>query len=172
MAVDAVYDGARIIHLLVYDNTGNLYDYPFDTLSNLLRPRKLLASGGPRVGDINAIGGDYTGSGGVSGLFDLTGTLHLAEWSTADKHIAYASYSYDVASDTLSLLEGPTPLDANGNANHPVLAVSPQDGSINVAWISQAATPAQILGRTKRGASWGPIEQLSAPSATRGRYSS
>jgi hypothetical protein len=165
MAVETVYDGSRIIHILIYDNIGNLYDYPFDTSTNVLKSWKLLSSGNPSVGNIYAIGGDYTASGGVSGLFDTSGTLRLVQWYTPNKHIAYAAYTYNVASNTLSLVEGPTQLDSAGNANHPVLAISPLDGSLNVAWISQATTPAQILGRTKLGTSWGPIEQLSAPSA-------
>jgi hypothetical protein len=165
VSVDAVYDGSRIIHLLVYDTVGNLYDYPFDTTNNTLKAAKLMSSGNPPVGDIYAIGGDYIGSGGVSGLFDTSGKLHVAYWFTTSQHIAQAVYTYDVATNSLALVEGPTQLDAAGKANHPVLAISPVNGSINVAWISQATTPAAILGRTQTGATWGSIEVLSAASA-------
>ena len=93
-------------------------------------------------------------------MMSLDGTLHIAYWSNGN-HITYVSYSYDSVSDTLTLKTGPTQLDTAGAASHPVLAVSPADGSVTVAWISEATTPHHILARTKLSSAWGTIEMVS-----------
>jgi hypothetical protein len=154
-SVDAVYDGGQFVHVLVATQAGALEDYPFDTSANAFRPAKTLASGDPTVT------GDYIGTSGVSGAFDAAGTLHLAHWS-ANNHITYRAYTYGGSTDTLTPVSGPTQIDALGLANHPALAVSPVDDSITVAWVSQVATPAQILVSTRAsGGAWGAIQVAS-----------
>ncbi|HJW31267.1 MAG TPA: hypothetical protein VJ508_18695, partial [Saprospiraceae bacterium] len=102
----------------------------------------------------------YQGTSGVSGMVGLDGTLHVAYWSTGNQ-IRYASFTYNSGSDTLPPVDGPTRLDTAGSASHPVLAVSPFDGSVTVAWISEATTLHRILARTKTSGVWGNIENVS-----------
>ncbi len=168
ISVDAVYDGRTIVHVLVNENcsepfgsctpnSSNLFDHPFDITTNSFRPAKLISSGN------STAAGFYPGSMGVSGMFDTSGTLHLAYWAGSN-HIAYAAFAYDAGRDALTRVAGPTQLDIDGSANHPILAVSPWDGSVTVAWISQASAIPHVLARTKSAAGWGNIEAVSNPS--------
>ena len=93
-------------------------------------------------------------------MMSLDGTLNIAYWSNGN-HITYVSGLYDKATDTLTFKDSPTQLDTAGSASHPMLAVSPVDGSVTVAWISEATTPHHILARTKLSATWGNIEMVS-----------
>lgn len=155
ISVDAVYDGVRFIHVLVNLNNGQLKVYVFDTNSNTFRTPLVLTTGNP------TISGDYIGTSGVSATFNQAGLLQVAYWS-ADNHLIHQAYSYNAASHTLSPVTTAFQLDAAGNANHPALAVSPLDGSLTVAWVSQATTPARILARTWQSATgWGAIETVS-----------
>lgn len=155
MAVDAAYDGRQTIHVLAITNGGSIVDYPFDTQADRFLEPKLLADGVPIVS------GDYLGSGGVAGMVDADGTLHVAHWSRGDR-ITYRAYSYAPAADALQLVEGPTQLDLEGSANHPALAIAPTDGAVTVAWISQATRPAGIQVRARKGAGvWDRVETVS-----------
>ena len=154
ISIDAVYDGGSTVHVLANLTNGLLYDYVFDLPSHTFKTPKLISSGNPVRPSL------YQGTVGVSGMMSLDGTLNIAYWSNGN-HITYVSYIYDKTSDTLTLKEGPTQLDAAGSASHPVLAVSPADGSITVAWISEATTPPHILAKTKSASTWGNIEMVS-----------
>ena len=151
----AVYDGSHTIHVLTNDQSGKIIDRPFDTSTNMFKTAEILdTTGGTLVGY-------YVGTSGIAGMMDQGSVMHIVYWS-ASNHIIYRSYSYNLAQDAMVLQEGPTQLDASGSANHPALAISPQDGSVTVAWVSQASIPAQIIARTKKSGTWGSIETVSS----------
>ncbi|MEK7325091.1 MAG: hypothetical protein AAB217_07525, partial [Chloroflexota bacterium] len=153
--LDTAYDGANIIHVLWRTRSGELRDRPFDITTNTYKATITLATGLP------TISGDYIGSSGLSGMFDAAGKLHVAYWSAAN-HITHRAYTYNATTDTLTLVEGPTQVDTTGSANHPIVAVSPSDNSLTVAWVSEAANPKKILARTRSSAgSWGNVENAS-----------
>jgi len=156
ISVDTVYDGEFIIHVLCNTRAGNLIHYPFDIRENRFGPEQTLATGMPTVE------GDYIGTSGVSGMMDRSGRLHIAYWSEGD-HITHQAYTYDSASESLIAVGEATQVDSSGHANHPVVAVSPADDSLTVAWVSEATDPARILVRT-RGADgeWGDEETISS----------
>jgi hypothetical protein len=155
LSTTTVYDGSHIIHVLTNGLDGKIIDRPFDTSSNEYKAAMILATGGATVS------GAYVGTSGVTGMMDKSSVLHLAYWSNGN-HIVYLAYSYDVSQDALTKIDGPTQLDTRGSANHPSLAVSPLDGSITVAWVSQAGSPARILTRTKMSGIWGSIATASS----------
>ena len=176
ISVDAVYDGNTIIHVLINENcaspysvctpnSGELYDHPFDITTNTFRPAKLISIGN------SIVVGPYLGSGGVSGLFDTNGVLHVAYWGGYN-HIDYAAFTYDVESDTLTHVDSLVHVDTRGSANHPILAVSPVDNSVTIAWISEASSPAQILARTKTANGWGPVELVGPSDPNAGVWTS
>ncbi|NTV76053.1 MAG: hypothetical protein HGA66_17840, partial [Holophaga sp.] len=86
-----------LIHVLINENctsitatcapnSGALYDHPFDITTNTFRPARLISTG-------NSVApGFYLGSGGVSGLFDTNGVLHIAYWAGSN-HIDYAAFT-------------------------------------------------------------------------------
>ncbi len=157
--VDAVNDGTAIIHVLTNTQGGNLKDYPFDTTTNSFKSAITLGSGNPTVS------GNYLGSGGVSGMADGSGKLHVAYWS-ANNHISYRAYTYVAASNTLTLTDGPTQIDTAGSSNHPQLVVSPVDDGVTVAWVGENTSPTKILVRSKPvTGSWGTIESVSTAPA-------
>ena len=162
ISVDAVYDGNTIIHVLINENCtsqlvsctpdpGKLYDHPFDITTNTSDGPSLSLREPDRLGL-------FLGSGGVSGLFDRNGVLHVAYWAGANR-IDYAAFTYDSAADMLTQVDSLIHVDSAGGANHPILAVSPLDGSVTIAWISQATNTAEIpahqnqrrLGRHRTG---------------------
>jgi hypothetical protein len=97
-------------------------------------------------------------------MVDPAGVLHIVHWS-AGQHVTHIAFSYVAATNTLSSVAGPTQLDAAGSANHPALAVSPLDGTLTVAWVSQATATPAILARSRSAAGlWGAVEQVSTPS--------
>jgi len=151
LSATAVYDGAALIHVLTNGMDGKIVDRVFDTRSNTFGTAKVLETTGATVS------GYFLGTSGVSAMLDQNQVLHVSYWATGS-HVIYRSYSYSAALDALTLLDGPTQLDASGNANHPVLAVSPADGSVSVAWIVQA----QIVAKTKKAGSWGSLETVSS----------
>jgi hypothetical protein len=154
-SVTAAYDGATIIHVLDNNAAGELHDHVFDVASDAFTSDALLAT------DMPSVAGAYLGTSGVSAMTDARGMLHVAFWSAND-HVSYARFTYDPTAGTLIPAEPPTVLDSSGAANHPSLAVSPVDGSVTVAWVSQAARPARILARTRSDASgWGSEEAVS-----------
>jgi hypothetical protein len=155
LSTDIVYDGSHIIHVLTISQDGRIIDRPFDTTSNQFKTSKILDTSGAIVS------GYYLGTCGITGAMDKNSILHVAYWATGN-HINYRSYTYNSAQDTITLVNGPTQLDASGSASHPVLAVSPLDGSLTATWVSQATSPAQILSRTNRAGSWGNIERVSS----------
>lgn len=155
-SVDAVYDGANTVHVLVNTRGGKLYDIPFDTTTNTFKARITVAS------NMGSIQGDYIGTGGMSGLFDTAGTLHIAYW-TNNNHIVHLGLSYNASNNSLNEVIAPTQLDTQGSANHPVLAISPQDGSVTVAWVSESSNPVRILSRTRASSgNWGNEEVVSS----------
>jgi hypothetical protein len=157
VSVEAAYDGGTIVHVLVYANpAGTLKDYPFDTAAGAFRPGRIVASGLPTVGS------DYIGSSGVSAMVDAGGRLHVAYWAAGDQ-IVHRAFAYAAATDALAEVGAPTRLDADGRANHPSLAVSPLDGSLTVAWVSEATSPASLSARTRAAdGTWGPTELVSS----------
>lgn len=156
ISVDAVYDGGNFIHVLVNNQAGQLKDYPFDLTANSFKAPIILVSGNPTIPT-----GSIIGTSGLSGLFDTAGILNLAYWSAGD-HITYRAYTYNPGSNSLSPVGSPVQLDTAGSANHPALAISPFNGSVTVAWVSQATNPARILARTRSTSeSWGGVENVS-----------
>ncbi|MBZ0289944.1 MAG: hypothetical protein K8I30_20135, partial [Anaerolineae bacterium] len=154
ISVDAVYDGANTVHVLVNTRGGALLDYPFDTSTNTFNAGITMVSGTPSVS------GDYIGTSGVSGIYDKNGRLNIAYWSSSD-HITYRSFTYNASNNTLAQADAPVQLDSAGKATHPAIAISPSDNSITVAWISEASNPARILAKTRTGTTWGSEEVVS-----------
>lgn len=155
LSTDVVYDGSHIIHVLTNGLDGKITDRPFDTSTNQFKASKVLDTSGA------TLSGYYLGTSGISGRMDNNLVLYVAYWSSGN-HITYRSYTYNSSTDVLTLVDGPTQLDTNGGANHPVLAVSPLDGSLTAAWVSQASSPAQILARSKKSGIWGSVETVSS----------
>lgn len=160
ISVDAVYDGGTIIHVLVNLQNGQIRDYPFDTATNTFKSPSTLATDGG-----NAATPLYVGTSGISGMLDLTGTLHVVYWTNGN-HIQHRAYTYNAPLNTLDPVVGFTQADVSGSANHPAVAVSPFDNSLTIAWVSEATNPAQILARTRASnGTWGNIEIVSAAPA-------
>ncbi|MEP7136734.1 MAG: hypothetical protein ABI904_17545 [Chloroflexota bacterium] len=157
ISVDALYDGGQMIHVLINTQAGEVKDYPFDTVTNTFLPSITLAENGGTVSS-----GLYIGTCGISGMVDTNGVLHILYWTSND-HILYGAYTYNSAANTLVPNTDFLQVDADGNANHPVLAISPRDGSMTTAWVSQTSDPAQILARTYNHAAgtWSDIEPVS-----------
>lgn len=142
ISVEAVYDGASIIHVLTNLNDGQLLDYAFNIDSKAFEAPTVLATDGATVV------GDYIGSSGVSAMLDLSGQLQVVYWA-AGGEIVHRVYTADGSTGALVLVSGPDRVDVSGSANHPVVAVSPIDNSLTVAWVSEAANPPQILARER-----------------------
>lgn len=158
ISVETAYDGGNIIHVLANLMDGTLHDYPFDITTNTFKSDHTISTGNP----IGPYFTNYPGTSGVSAMVDVGGRLNVAYWSSGN-HITYSLYNYDPATDFLVLDSLPDQVDTAGFASHPVLAISPLDGSVTVAWLSEAVTPHQVLGRTSTGTVWGNIEQISNP---------
>jgi hypothetical protein len=157
LSVALVYDGSHIIHVITNTVDGKITDRPFDTNTNQYKTSKVLDTTG------GTVSGYYLGTSGLTAAMDLNSVLHVAYWTSAN-HILYRAYTYDATQDALTLVDGPTQIDTSGSANHPVLAVSPLDGSLTAAWVSQATSPAKILARTKTSGTWGSVETVSSAS--------
>ena len=161
ITLDTVYDGGNIIHVLWLNRSGELKDRPFDTSSNSFKSIITIATGLP------TIAGDYIGSSGVSGVMEPGGKLHIAHWSqdgSSNKHITHRAYTYNSGANTLTLVEGPTQVDADPahQPNHPAIALSPLDNSVTVAWVASPTTPREIMARTRSSAGvWGSVENIS-----------
>ncbi len=159
ISVDAVYDGGNIIHVIINTLGGEAKDYPFDTTTNSYKPAITLATDGGVIAY-----GMYVGTSGVTGMVDLNGTIHFAYWRN-NNHILHRAYTYDSASNSLTPTGDFFQVDTSGNANHPVLAVSPKDNSVTIAWVSEADSPAKILTRARaNNGSWGSVESASTAS--------
>lgn len=159
ISMDAVYDGGHIIHVLVNTKAGKLKDYPFNTNTNSFASAFTLATSSPVPTTTN-----YIGTMGVSGMIDTSGVLHIAYWSgsLANQHITHVAYTYNSATNTLTTVSAATQVDAASNANHPMLAVSPLDNSVTIAWVSEATSPRKILARTRNiTGTWGSVETVS-----------
>lgn len=155
LSAEAVYDGGGFVHVLVNTNAGVLKDYVFDLAQNTFRPALPLSTGNPTVS------GDYIGTAGVSGMVDLAGRLQVAYWSNAN-HITHQAYTYDALAHALTPVGTPVQVDLAGSASHPVVAVSPADGALTVAWVSEAAAPARILTRTRTANGvWSAVQTVS-----------
>ena len=141
LSLDAPYDGQNTVHVLALLNNGNLRDYPFNVVSNTFGAYTTLAS------NAQTISGDYQGSAGVSGAYDSGGTLHIVYRNNAN-HIVYWNTG--------------TQLDT-GTSQHPVVAVSPLDNSVTVAWLQTSDNT--IRARTLSGGVWGSIELVSSAPA-------
>jgi hypothetical protein len=154
ISVDAIYDGANMIHVLTNTQSGITKDYPFDITTNTFRPPITLTT------TTHTVSGDYVGSSGLSAMYGQNNILHIAYWGS-DNHIYYSAFTYDSTSNTTTNIESPFQVDTDGSANHPSLAVSPVDNSISVAWVSESGTP-KILHRLKTAPTvWNSIEQVS-----------
>ena len=155
ISADALYDGGTIIHVLVNLRSGEIKDIPFDTVTNTFKPSLLLASDGGTVGNV------YVGTSGVTAMVDQNKVIHVAYW-TASNHIIHRSYTYDIASNTLTALGDFFQVDTAGNANHPALVVSPLDNSVTIAWVSEADAPVKIRARVRAAnGAWGAVELAS-----------
>lgn len=164
MSLDAVYDGSRIIHVLINTySSGLIKDYPFDTQEGIFKSPILIATNG------HPLSGDYLGTSGVSGMVSSDGNLHIAYWSK-DKQILYQSFGYNIFTNTLTPTCESFRVDSAGQANHPVLAVSPLDQSLTIAWVSEATANAEILVRTMAGGSWSSIEKVSTSPVWHSQY--
>jgi hypothetical protein len=158
ISVDAAYNGAATIFVLVNNQSGQIKVFPFDTASNTFKTATTIGTSAPTVS------GDYIGTSGVSGMVDQSGVLHVAYWASGN-HITHRAYTYNALTNALALVDGPTQVDTAGNANHPSVAVSPVDNSLTVAWVSQATNPAKILARTRSSSgAWGSIQTVSTAS--------
>ena len=156
ISVDAVYDGADMIHILVNTREPALYDYPFNIRSNIAQPRI------PIPAQPALVEGYYIGTSGLSAMIDLEGVLHIAYWAN-DNHIVHQPFRYEAAQNTLTAAAPLTQVDSVGSANHPVLAVSPLTNAVTIVWISEQGSPAQILARTRSAAGdWGTEERVSS----------
>ena len=156
MSVDAVYDGGNIIHVIINTLAGEVKDYPFDTATNSYKPAITLAA---NSGVIDS--GLYIGTCGVSGMVDLNGNLHVTYWTNTN-HILHRVYSYNQSTNMLTASAGFEQVDTAGNANHPVIAVSPADNSVTIAWISESDSLTLIHARTRTSdGSWGGVEVAS-----------
>jgi len=154
ISVEAAYGGGAYVFVVVNQQNGDLRVYPFDTVAGAFAPPVTLASGNPSVG------GDYIGSSGVSAMADGIGSLQVAFWA-AGNQIVHQAYSINQAKGSLQP-QGPSMrLDMDGSASHPVLATAPGN-SLTVAWVSEAASPARILSRTRSSeGAWGGVETVS-----------
>jgi len=156
LAVDAIYDGASTIHLLVNTTNGRVKLYPYNLSANTFGSGFTVATNGHTMNPNDL----YVGTMGISGLMDTNGNLHLAYWRS-DNRIEYRAYTY--TSGSYALVSGSTiVVDTAGSANHPSLAISPADGSVVVAWVSEATNPRKILARVRSSAgTWGAVETVS-----------
>ena len=160
IGVDAVYDGSNIIHMLTNLQNGQVKDYPFDVTTNTFKAPIILATDGGNTGGL----GMYVGTGGLAGMVDLSGNLQIAYWTTGN-HILQRTYSYNSTTNTLTPAGNFIQVDTAGSANHPVVAVSPFDNSLTVAWVSQADNPPTIRTRTRASdGTWGIIQSASTAS--------
>ena len=156
LSVETAYDGNTIIHILINNRAGQIKDYPFDITTNAFKSGITLATDG------GTVIGDYIGTSGISGMVDKNGALQIAYWSNTN-HILDRGYTYTSATNTLTPIGAFFQVDAAGSANHPVVAVSPLDNSLTVAWVSQADNPPQIRARTQAsGGTWGAVASASA----------
>jgi hypothetical protein len=153
VSTEAAYDGGNYIHVLTNLSNGQLTDTIFDITTNTFKTPKVLATGNP-------VGSGEIGTSGVSSMFDPSGVLHIAYWSTTN-HISYRSYTYNSVSDSLTLVEGPFQIDSVGNANHPVIAISPLDNTVSIAWVSEGTTPRIAIRSKDTNGNWGAIESIS-----------
>jgi len=164
ISLDAAYDGNRFIHILTNTySTGHIKDYPFDTVERVFRAPIIIATNG------HTMSGDYLGTSGITGMFSPDGKLHLAFW-TNNNRIQYQSFTYDETTNTLAPVTQAFIVDTAGSAIHPVMAISPVDYSITIAWISEATAFAEILVRTLNGDTWSGIEKVSAAPVWSGKY--
>ncbi len=155
ISVEAAYGGGRFIIVLANLQNGDLVAYPFDTQVGSFGAASVLTRGNPSVT------GDYIGSSGVSAMVDQTGALQVAYRAAGDQ-IAHQAYTIDPGTGAVSPQGPTTRIDADAAANHPVVAIAP-DNSLTIAWVSEAGSPARILARTRSSSgAWGSVETASA----------
>lgn len=155
ISVETVYDGIDTIHILVNSRTSKVYDYPFNIRTNTVKPGIQISANSATVT------GDYLGTSGLSAMMDKTGVLHTVYWQTGNR-LVYQAFTYNATTNALQATAAATTVDLNGKANHPALAISPLDGSITIAWISEFTSPVQILARSKPASgAWGNEEVVS-----------
>lgn len=146
LAVDAIYDGSNIIHVLTNGANGHIRLYPYNISTHTFGTSFSVATNGRNM-NANDL---YVGTMGVSGLMDTSGNLHMVYWRS-DNRIEYRAYTH--SSGSYTLVSGSTKVvDTAGSANHPSLAISPVDGSVVVAWVSEATNPRKILARVRSSA--------------------
>ncbi len=154
ISVDTAYDGQDMIAVLANTTSGKVQLYPYSLSTKTFgATMTVTTASGNTPTDI--------GTQGVSSMFDRNGILHLAFWSNSN-HITYQSYSYNSSTKSFTTLTAPTQVDTAGASNHPSLAISPTDGSVTISWVSQAASPATILLRTRSTSGvWSSISTVS-----------
>jgi hypothetical protein len=102
-------------------------------------------------------------------MVDRSGLLQVAYWASGDR-IFHQAYSINTATGSLQPQGASTRVDADGSANHPVIATAP-DSSFTVAWVSEAGSAVRILARTRSSAgTWGAIETASQAPVWHSRY--
>jgi hypothetical protein len=155
ISLDAAYDGGDFIFVLTNQQDGALRVYPFNTKAGAFAGSATLVSGNPSVS------GYYIGSSGVSATFDHSGILQVAYWA-AGNQITQAAYSVNPTTGALTPSGTGFRVDSAGAANHPFIAVAPDD-SVTVAWVSQASSPVSIQTRTRSSAGvWGAVQTVSS----------
>lgn len=151
ISVDTAYNGATFIFVTANLQNGQICVYPFEVATQTMRTPVTLATNGATVT------GDYIGTSGVSTAIDLNGDFHAVYWTSANR-IIHQRYQVNNATGQLTAAGASTTVDTGGSATHPVIAVSPADNSITVAWISEIGTPVRILARLRdasgSGAPW------------------
>ena len=164
ISVDAVYGGGTIIFAIVNTQGGKVRVHPYDTTTNTFKSAHEIATNGGTFS-----GSPYVGTSGVSGAVDLSGKIHFAYWTSSNR-IIHEMYTYNAFTNTLTQSGTDTTVDTAGSANHPSLAVSPADGSLTIAWVSEATTPEKILTRTRTsGGTWSTVDNTSNTVASTSR---
>jgi hypothetical protein len=116
---------------------------PFDTVMNeFLAPVLLFSNSNAQYQDI--------GTSGISAAMDLDspGQLHIVYFSSQNT-IIHASFTYNSTSHSYTPVLSPTQISGSELANHPVIAVSPTDNSITVAWVSGINGVGNIYAKTR-----------------------
>jgi hypothetical protein len=158
ISVDAVYNGGAYILVTTNLQNGQIHLYVFEVATQTLRPAVTLAT------TAATISGDYIGSSGLSTAIDLNGNFHLVYWAAGNR-LTHQLYQVNNSTGQVTASGASTTVDTSGSASHPSVAVSPADNSLTVTWISEAVTPARILGRLRdAGGTWGAVETVSTGS--------
>lgn len=169
IAVEAATTGTGLIYVIYNTSTGGVYLQVYEVATDQFRAALTLATDGGQVNGTSL----YAGTQGLSAAVDLTGALHVAYWKTGFRvtHCAYTYTNNQVTTCSPSAVD-----DGSQQASHPVVAVSPADGSLTVAWQSDPAANgglnSRVLARRRAtNGTWGAVETVSAVGPYYGRGS-